>query len=247
MVTRADSLEDILERGSVRIGVAEFVPWTFRNRDGNLEGFEIDVGNLIAADMGVDADFRVYSLDDLFNAINAGEIDIIAAGLAITPGRALQVEFSIPYQSSGTTLVASKKLAPGAAGVYDLNKPGYTIMTVADTFSAGVALEIYDVAAIKVVADGPAAEKELVQGRAHGYMTSIADAGILVGHYPEQVYLPASEPVVGSVAGLAVKRGNQTLLNFLNAWIAANTANRWLPASHDYWFSGYDWAVNSQQ
>ena len=243
----ADGLDEILARGKVRIGVAEFIPWTFKNRDGNLEGFEIDVGELIAHDMGVDAEFTLYQLDDLFEAAEKGEIDFIAAGLAITPHRALRVEFTSPYSRSGTTLVSSKARAAGATSPDDLNKQGMVIMVVADTFSEEIAQQVFDEAEIRVAADGPAAERELVRGSAHGYLTSLIDATILVNHYPDEVEMTLDEPLVGSVAGLAVKRGNQALLNYLNSWIAANIANRWLTSSHQYWFSGYDWAAHAPE
>lgn len=39
----ADVLDDILDRGTVRVGVAEFVPWTIKTKSGDLIGFVIDV------------------------------------------------------------------------------------------------------------------------------------------------------------------------------------------------------------
>ena len=56
----ADVFADIAERGSVRIGVSAFVPWTVVKPNGELLGYEVDVGEKIAADMGVKAEFRVY-------------------------------------------------------------------------------------------------------------------------------------------------------------------------------------------
>ncbi len=87
-LARADGLTDILQRKTVRIGVCEFAPWTFTSRAGQLEGFEIDVGRQIAHDLGVTPEFKVYSLDTIFDAVDRGEIDFIAGGLAITPARA---------------------------------------------------------------------------------------------------------------------------------------------------------------
>ena len=81
----ADALDAILERGTLRVGVAEFVPWTMKKGNGELVGFEIDMANKIASDMGVEADFRVYDWPDIIPALQKGEIDLIAGGMAITP------------------------------------------------------------------------------------------------------------------------------------------------------------------
>jgi polar amino acid transport system substrate-binding protein len=42
---RADLLTDILKRGTVRVGVSLFTPWTIQHESGGLSGFEIDVAN----------------------------------------------------------------------------------------------------------------------------------------------------------------------------------------------------------
>lgn len=55
------------------IGVCEFVPCIFTSRAGELmEGFKIDVCSRIAHEMGVKSDFKVYSLESGFDALNKG-------------------------------------------------------------------------------------------------------------------------------------------------------------------------------
>jgi polar amino acid transport system substrate-binding protein len=243
----ADGLDDILERRSVRIGVCEFVPWTFVNRAGELEGFEVDVARQIAFDLGVTLEMKVYPLGDVFPAVDRGEIDLIAAGLAITPRRALLVEFSSPYNSSGGTVVTSRSAAPGIARLDDLNRPGFNVLIVPATFSAELTPQLFDVAKVVPIADRAAAERELLAGRAHGFLTSLPEARIMVLRNPEALEMPLAEPIAGSVAGLAVRRGNQAVLHYLNAWIASRTADGWLAKTRDYWFSGYDWTRHMKE
>ena len=47
-------IEEIQKRGKLRVGMATFVPWAMRDKEGNLIGFEIDVAKKVAADMGVE-------------------------------------------------------------------------------------------------------------------------------------------------------------------------------------------------
>ncbi len=242
----AASMDDIRARGTVRIGVCECIPWTFTNRRGDLEGSEIDAGRMLARDLGLKPDFKLYSLETIFGALERGQIDLIAAGMAITPARALLADFSSPYFSSGTTVVTHRRLAPDVRRIDDLNKEGYVVVVVNETFSAGVAAQLFDVARIMTVPDGVAAEKAFLEGRAQGYLTNLPDARILARQQPEIAALPLAEPVVGSVAGFAVRHGNQALLNFLNAWIAARTADKSLPQAYDYWFSNYDWLEHAR-
>ena len=236
----AASLDEILERGSLRIGVAEFIPWTFKNRAGDLEGFEIDVGGQIAFDMGIAAEFKSYSLDNIFVALNNDEIDFIAAGLAITPSRALQIEYSTPYFQSGATLISNSKLNPNAMSIEDLNKAGKVIVTVTDSYSSQFAPLLFDNAAIQMVANEEEAEKLLVDGKADGSITNLVEARLLITRHPGMFDMPLNEPISSSVAGFGIKRGNQSLINYLNSWIYSRTMDNWLPRTIAYWFNGND-------
>ena len=51
----ARDLQDVLNTGTLRVGVTLFAPWAARGADGELVGFEVDVARQLAADMGVKA------------------------------------------------------------------------------------------------------------------------------------------------------------------------------------------------
>ena len=57
-----------------------------------------------------------------------------------------------------------------------------------------------------------------------------------------KVSIPINEPLVASSEALAVKKGEQELLNFLDAWVTARTSDKWLLTTRDYWFGTLDWA-----
>jgi polar amino acid transport system substrate-binding protein len=70
---------------------------------------------------------------------------------------------------------------------------------------------------------------------------------ILAARFPEQLAVPLARPLVGSVSAFALKRGNQALLNYLNAWVAARLADRSLTLASEHWFSNYDWISHLKQ
>ena len=39
----------------------------------------------------------------------------------------------------------------------------------------------------------------------------------------------------------AVRKNNQEMLNFLNAWIIAHEADEWIDSSYQYWFNTLKW------
>ena len=234
-------MDEILERGTLRVGIAEFVPWAMPAKRGGHVGYDVDIGNKIARDMGVRAEFILYEWKDIIPALEAGEVDIIAAGIVITPQRAMRVAFTDPVAFSGAGMATNTSLTSAVANLEQLNDPDVVIATVTNTFSEGVARSIFDKAEIHSHSNKDDAEKEILEGRAHAYVTSLPAAQFLAMNNREVVDLPMSEPLVGWAEALAVQIGQQRLLNFLNAWVTAHEADRWLTATRDYWFESLDW------
>ena len=240
----ADVLDEILERKTLRVGVAEFAPWTVRTESGKLIGFEIDVANKIATDMGVTADFEVYEWDELIGALEKGEIDVIAGGMAITPERALRVNFSRPLARSGVGLATNTQLTQDVQTLEELNDPDIVIATVADTLAHNVSKTLFDRANVNVFPAAGPAEKEVVEGRAHAYLAGMPEARFLVLKNPGALDLPLNEPLLASSEALAVKKGEQQLLNFLDAWVTARQTDKWLATSREYWFGTLEWMTD---
>jgi polar amino acid transport system substrate-binding protein len=234
-------VDDILERGTLRVGISEFVPWAMPAERGGHIGYDIDLGNKIAKEMGVRAEFKVYEWKDIIPALEAGEVDLIANGVVVTPQRALTISFTEPVAFSGAGLATNIEMTKDVETLQQLNDPKIVIATITDTFSEGVARSIFDKAKIHSFDNKDEAEKELLEGRAHAYISSLPAVQFLVASHSNTIDLPLSDPIVGWAEALAVPKGEQELLNFLNAWVTAHNADRWLKATRDYWFESRDW------
>ncbi len=240
----ADALDEILERKTIRVGVSEFVPWTVRTETGELIGFEIDIANKIAEDMGVEAEFKVYEWDAIIPALEAGEIDVIAGGMAITPDRALRVNFTRPLAKSGVGIATNTKMTQNVKTLAELNDPEIVITTVADTLAHNLAETLFGKANVNVFPTAGPAEKEVVEGRAHAYLAGMPEVRFLVLKNPVKLDLPINEPLLASSEALAVAKREQELLNFLNAWVTARTTDKWILTSREYWFGTLDWMAD---
>ena len=240
-LAQADAMDDILKRGTLRVGVAEFVPWAMPAKHGGHVGYDIDLGTRIAKDMGVAAEFKVYEWKDIIPALEAGEVDMIAGGIVVTPQRALRITFTEPVALSGAGMATNTRMTEDVENLQQLNDPDIVIATVTDTFSEGVARSIFDRAEIHSHGNKDDAEKEILADRAHAYVSSLPAVQFLVMNNSDAIDLPLSEPLVGWAEALAVQKGEQELLNFLNAWITAHKADRWLNATREHWFESLDW------
>lgn len=237
----ADVLDDILARGTIRVGVAEFVPWTIKTKSGDLIGYEIDVARKIAADMDVEPEYKIYDWDKIIPALQKGEIDVIAGGMSITPRRALQVNFSQPLANTGISIATNTNKTQNISSLNHLNDERVIITVVADTFAHSVAQTFFDKATIKVYPTSNLAEKEILEDRAHAYLATVPEVNFLALRNARKVDVPIAEPLVASSEALAVRKGEQEFLNFLNAWVVARQTDKWLGTTREYWFNTIEW------
>ena len=247
LLADADVLSDILDRRTIRIGVAEFVPWTMKTQSGELIGFEIEIAEKIASDMGVRPEITLYDFEKLIPALQQGEIDVIAGGMAITPRRALQVNFSQPLANSGISIATNTNKTQNISELRHLNAENVIITVVADTLAHSVARTFFGQANIKVYPTSDLAEKDILEDRAHAYVASVPEINFLALMNKSKVDVPMSEPIMASSEGLAVKKGEQALLNFLNSWVVARQTDKWLGTTHDYWFETIDWVPDTSK
>ncbi len=210
-LANADVLDEILDRGTIRVGVAEFAPWTIKTKSGELMGFEIDVARKIAYDMGVKPEFTVYEWEKIIPALQQGEIDVIAGGMAITPGRALKVNFSQPLATTGITLATNISKTQDITSLKELNDERVVVTVVADTLALSVAQTFFDQARINVHPTSDLAVKDVLEDRAHAYIATVPEVNFLALKNASKIDVPMTEPIMASSEGLAVKKGAPSL------------------------------------
>ena len=244
---RADALEDILKRGTLRVGVSLFTPWTIQNKKGDLSGFEIDVANKLAEDMGVKPEYKIYVWDDIIPAVMKGDIDIIAGGMAITPKRALKIDFSQPYADSGISLVTNTRKTRDIKRLEELNQKSITIAVISKTAANELAPRLFNKSTIKVFNTANEAQQAVLNGEVHAWLASMPQPEFLALEHPDKVDLPLAKPLMPYKAGFGIKKGEQEWLNFLNSWVIARQADMWLSATHKHWFQSLQWRKDAKQ
>ncbi|PIE83047.1 MAG: amino acid ABC transporter substrate-binding protein [Candidatus Contendobacter odensis] len=235
-------LETIKKRGSIKVGMSTFIPWAMRNKKGELIGYEIDVAKQLAKDMGVNVQFIPTAWDGIIPALLAGKFDIIIGGMSITPERNLTVNFTTPYARSGTQMVAHKKLAAGFSSLDDFNKPDVVLSVRRGTTPAISARKLMPKATLRQFDEDALALQEVLNGKAHAFVTSIPTPAFEALRHPDTLFLPIAEPFVQNAEGFAVRKGDPDALNFFNNWILLRQQDGWLKARHNYWFKTRDWA-----
>ena len=82
-----------------------WAPWTYHDEDDQLVGYDVEVGQLIAEKLGVEATFVEGEWDGLLAGLDAGRYDIMINGVEITDDRAEKYDFTDPYAYIRTAII----------------------------------------------------------------------------------------------------------------------------------------------
>jgi len=235
------TIEQVIKRGILKVGMSTFVPWAMKDKTGKLIGFEIDVATRLAEDLGVKIEFTPTKWAGIIPALLTGKFDVIIGGMSVQPARNLKVNFSIPYDYAGQSLLANKKLASGFASLKDFDRADVVISARLGSTAAEAAKQFMPKAQKRLFDDEAQVIQEVVNGRAHAAVASAPLPAFQAIKYPDQLFLPLQGTFTKEPIGFAVRKGDFDTLNYFNNWIRVTEAKGWLAERKHYWFETKDW------
>lgn len=238
---RESTIEQVQKRGVLRVGMSTFVPWAMKDKTGKLIGFEIDVATRLAQDMGVTVEFVPTKWSGIIPALSTGKFDVIIGGMGILPSRNLKVNFSIPYDYTGMSMVAHKKVAAGFNGLQDFNRSDVVIAARLGSTAVTASKKYLPKAQLRLFDDESQAYQELLNGRVHAVVGSAPTPAFQALKYPEKMFLPLDTTFTKEPIGFAVRKGDLDTLNYFDNWIGYVGSEGWLKERKNYWFSTKDW------
>ncbi|WP_066501723.1 amino acid ABC transporter substrate-binding protein [Abyssisolibacter fermentans] len=103
-----NSLKEIKDKGKFILGLDDsFPPMGFRDQDGEIVGYDIDLAKEIAKRMGVELEVKPIDWDGNILSLNNKDIDVIWNGLSITEKRKEQILFSKEYAVNKQVIITN--------------------------------------------------------------------------------------------------------------------------------------------
>ena len=237
-----DKLTQIQNKGVLVVGTAITNPFEFHDpENGNLVGFDIDITNFIAKELGVEVELVEMSFANLIPALQDNHVDMTIAAMYITPERENLVDFSDPYLETGLVMVVQpvkkttiKSLedlkgmrvgvkigSTGANLAQELNAQGFDLQVTEykDTFTSLLDLEV-----------------DRVDVVFNDYLNTLtylkdsqSDLNIIADENAEVIFLSK----VG--LGIGVHEGNQAFLDFVNETLKKMNQTGDFQRSYETW------------
>ena len=136
----AQSIDDVLSKKKLQVGIlVDLPPFGLATGNNQYEGYDIDVARLMAKYMGVDLELVAVTGPNRIPYLLTSKVDVLVATFGITPERARQVMFSIPYSSLDIILQAPKATKITSADDLKPLKVGVTRASTQDTAVTAIA------------------------------------------------------------------------------------------------------------
>ncbi|NWA29460.1 transporter substrate-binding domain-containing protein [Pseudomonas gingeri] len=109
---QAELIDDVNDRGELRIALeGDMRPFGF-NEDGHLTGFEVELGEQLAKELDVQASFVPTDATDLLQGVETGKYDVAINHMAMTAELQKRYDFSEPYSYPSAQLIVHKEVSP---------------------------------------------------------------------------------------------------------------------------------------
>jgi cystine transport system substrate-binding protein len=131
----ADLLATVKARGTLKVALeGTYPPFNYKEKNGELAGYDVDVARLVAARLGLKVEFVSSEWASILAGLAANKYDVIISQVGINPKREQAFDFSQPYIYSMPQLIVrnnesaayksladlkGKKLGVGQGSVYE--------------------------------------------------------------------------------------------------------------------------------
>ena len=216
------TLDAIKAAGTITVATGTYVPFEFRDDKDNIVGFDIDLAEYIAGKLGVELKVSDMEFQAIVPSIQNGEFDFSIAAMYKTEARCEVVDMSQSYCDTGMILAAKSDsdYATTITSLADCNglkvavKEGATSYNVAQEFLDNNADVTYEIVQYK---DTVGCVSDLLAGRVDIVVNDLLNMKELAKVYEGTTIV--CEPFTHAENAIAVQKGKEDLLDFINACI----------------------------
>lgn len=227
-------LAQVKDKGELRVGLeGTYPPFSFQDESGKLTGFEVEFAQQLAQHLGVKAKLQPTKWDGMLASLDSKRIDVVINQVTISDERKKKYDFSTPYTISGVQALTMKAKAGTISKPEDLagKKVGVGQGSNYEQWLRdnvkGVDIRTYD--------DDPTKYQDLRSGRLDAILVDRLAALDLVKKTGNTMAV-AGAPFSRLESGVALRKGNDDLLNAVNQAIAAMQKDGSLTRLSEKWF-----------
>lgn len=212
------TLDEIKESGTINIGVfSDKNPFGYVDENGEYQGYDVYFANRIGEDLGVKINYISTEAANRIEYLQTGKADIILANFTVTPQRAEEVDFALPYMN-----VALGVVSPDGRVIESLDSWNTEdqIIVISGTTAETYLIENYPDIPLQKYDSYATAKNALENGNGVAWVNDNTE---VIAFALQNDGYTVGIPSLGSQDSIApaVSKGNNTLLDWLNEEIVS--------------------------
>ena len=224
------TVDEIKEAGTVNIGVfSDKSPFGYVDENGKYQGYDVYFAERIGKDLGVNINYVSTEAASRIEFLKTGKVDIILANFTVTPERAEEVDFALPYMNVALGVVSHddrviRDLSEVKAEDQIIVISGTTAETYLEKNHPDIKLQKFDTYA--------AAKSAFENGTGVAWANDNTE---VIAFAKENGGYTVGIDALGSADTIApaVSKGNETLLNWLNDEIKGLADEKFFHADYE--------------
>jgi Na+/H+-dicarboxylate symporter len=231
-------LDRIRQRGILRVGFREMLPFSYMNSRGELVGFDIEMTHRLADELGVTLEFVPIDIHRIADHLDADHCDVVMSGVAATTPRFEQMEFSTSYLDATIALVVPDHRR------HDFSRRQKILAM--EGVRVGLIGEAYWLRKLGEKAPNVefvplGSEREFFENpdlRLDALVTSAEGGSAWTLLHPEYHVVIPDGNVIKQPLGYPMARGERELKGLLDHWVILKTRDGTIERAYDHWILG---------
>ncbi len=235
-------LDKILKRGELVVGTSgDQVPLSTKTKTGKIIGLDADIAKIMASAMGVKLKLVGIPFPELLSSLEAGKIDMILSGMAITPRRNLKFVFVGPYYVSGKGILTKMATIAAMKDPEKINKPDLRVVTLAGSTSALFAEQMLSKAERKTTKTLDEALAMLNKGQVDALIADYPYCAVTAFRYKDKGLIAGEAPFTYEPMGVALFGEDVLLINWVENFLRAIQGAGLMKKLQKHWFDPGPW------
>jgi polar amino acid transport system substrate-binding protein len=238
----APVLDRVMQAQTLRVGMSgNQPPFNFSNRSGAMAGMDVDLATLLAGAMGVELSIVTKPFGQLRAALEAGEVDMVMSGMAITAERARDALFVGPYMVSGKSILTNSRALAAAEEAVDINRTDLKLAALAGSTSQTF-IELYvPEAQLITVDDYDEAVQMVLDDDVDALVADMPICVLSVLRYPDRGLATLTEPMTIEPIGIAVPANDLMFQSLVQNYLDGLAGLGVVEELQSKWFADGSW------
>ena len=235
------TLDRILKKGELVVAITGTQPpLNATDKAGKIIGFEPDIAQLIATNMGVKLKFAVMPFPDLLAALKAGKVDLVLSGMTMTLQRNLSVAFVGPYYISGKGILTKAQRISALQQAEGLNNPEFKVAVLQNSTSQTFVAQSAPKAKLVPTKSYNEAIEMLFQDKIDALVADYPFCAFSAFRYQDKGLIAGQSKFTVEPLGIAVPE-DTLLINWLGNFLNILEASGQMKTLNKRWFQDGSW------